>query len=351
MAAPAVLPAGASCAGGVDSVHSPDYRPIMVPDATVVVCTRDRPAQLEACLAALAAQTYPRSEVLVVDNGATGPVADICRQRGVACIHEPIPGLTRARNLGARAARTELVAYIDDDAIAEPGWLAALATEFADSRVAAVVGRTRYMKAWGDRPMSEDEALGEPGPRPRRVFDRGADGWFALACFGQIGDGNTMAFRCRLLIDAVRFDERLGRGRLVESGDEHVAFMSLIADGYRVIHAPDAVVRHPMPAEPERRHAKRIRDLRASVAYTLFLWLQFPGHRGEIAAFLGEAMRKRVLRTRVPAPPATGLTTSQAMAAAWDGIRVYLEARQEWMPPGGATPAAVTATPRVVTLR
>ena len=323
----------------------------MVPDATVVICTRDRPAQLEACLNALAAQTYPWFEILVVDNGATGSVPELCRQRGIACIRESIPGLTRARNLGARAARTEIVAYIDDDAIAEPEWLDALAREFTDPRVAAAAGRTRYMKAWGDQPMSEVEAPGEPGPRSRRVFDRGAAGWFALACFGRIGDGNTMAFRRRLLIDAVRFDERLGRGRLIESGDEHVAFMSLISDGYRVIHAPEAVVRHPMPAEPGRRHAKRVRDLRASVAYILFLWIQFPGHRGQIARFLGAAARKRVLRTREPVLAATGLTTLQAFAAAFDGIRVYLKARQEWMPQGGANQSAVTATPRVVTLR
>lgn len=323
----------------------------MVPDATVVVCTRDRPAQLEACLDALAAQSYPCSEILVVDNSATGSVADICRQRGVACIREPIPGLTRARNLGARAARTEIVAYIDDDAIAEPGWLEALAREFADARVAAVAGRTRYMKAWGDQPMSEDDAPGEPGPRPRRVFDRDVDGWFALACFGRIGDGNTMAFRRRLLIEAVRFDERLGRGRLIESGDEHVAFMSLISDGHRVIHAPDAVVRHPMPAEPGRRHAKRIRDLRASMAYMLFLWLQFPGHRPDIARFLRAALRKRVSRSPAVAPGPAGLTIPQTIAAVWHGVRVYLKARQEWLPHGRTNQHAVVATPRVVTLR
>lgn len=323
----------------------------MVPDATVVVCTRDRPAQLEACLDALAAQTYPDSEILVVDNGAPGAVADICRQRGVACIREPIPGLTRARNLGARAARTEVVAYIDDDAIPEPGWLESLAREFADSRVAAVAGHTRYMKAWADRPMTEDDAPGEPGPRPRRAFDRGTDSWFVLACFGRIGDGNTMAFRRRTLVESVRFDERLGRGRLIESGDEHVAFMSLISDGHRVIHAPAAVVRHPMPAEPERRHAKRIRDLRASVAYMLFLWLQFPGHRTDIAGFLRAALRKRVFRTTTPVPASTGLTLPQTIAAVWHGVRVYLRARHEWLPHGRAGQTAVVATPRVVTLR
>ena len=43
-------------------------------------------------------------------------------------------GLTRARNLGARAARGEIVAYIDDDAIAEPEWLAALVRDVRRSR-------------------------------------------------------------------------------------------------------------------------------------------------------------------------------------------------------------------------
>ena len=115
----------------------------MVPDVTIVVCTRDRPVQLEACLDALADQSYPHFEILVVNNGGSDVVSEICRQRGVACIREPMPGLTRARNLGARAARSELVAYIDDDATAEPGWVAALAREFADPRVAAVAGWTR----------------------------------------------------------------------------------------------------------------------------------------------------------------------------------------------------------------
>lgn len=325
----------------------------MVPYVTVIVCTRDRPVQLEACLDALAAQSHPHFEVLVVDNGATEAVTDICRQRGVACIREPIPGLTRARNLGARAARSEIVAYIDDDATAEPGWLDALAREFADPTVAAVAGWTRYMKACGDSlRMTEDEAPDEPGPRPHRVFDRGTRDWFALACFGCIGDGNTMAFRRCLLTDSVRFDERLGRGRLLESGDEHVAFMSLISDGYRVTRAPGAVVRHPVPAEASRRRAKRFRDMRASVAYLVFLWLQFPGHRGDIARFLGRALRKRLAGAATPAPAPPDLSGYQVLGAALSGVHVYWKARQEWIPHvlrAGRT--AEAATPRVVTLR
>ncbi len=324
----------------------------MVPDATVVVCTRDRPAQLETCLDSLAAQHHPPLEILVVDNGASAAVSDICRARGVACIREPIPGLTRARNLGARAARGEIVAYIDDDATAEPAWLDSLVSEFADPGVAAVAGRTRYMTAWDGLRMTQDDAPGEPGPRVRQAFDRSTRGWFAQACFGRIGDGNTMAFRRSVLIDAVRFDERLGRGRLLESGDEHVAFMSLISDGYQVVHAPEAAVRHPMPGEPGLRRAKRLRDLRASFAYMIFLWFQFPTHRGDISRFLAEGLRRRAGGAGVAVPAASRLSAFQVLAAAWSGVRVYVKARREWLPGKSLANRSAAATmPRVVTLR
>lgn len=323
----------------------------MVPDATVVVCTRDRPVQLEACLNSLAALGSSHFEILVVDNGASDAVAHICRQRGIACIREPIPGLTRARNLGARAARGRVVAYIDDDAVAEPGWLDALLREFADPAVAAVAGWTRYMKALpGTLSMTMEEAEDEPRPRPRQAFDRRDRDWFAVACFGGIGDGNTMAFRRDLLIESVRFDERLGRGRLLESGDEHVAFMSLISDGHRVVRAPDAVVCHPTPAEPALRRAKRARDLRASVAYMLFLWMQFPAHRGDIARFIGRGLRKRATGA-AGSPSATGLSRWQTLTAAWGGIQDYLRAREEWTPDRSGAGQRAWTPPQVVTLR
>jgi glycosyltransferase involved in cell wall biosynthesis len=298
--------------------------------ATVIVCTRDRPAHLRACLDALALQSYLRFDVLVVDNASVEPVDEICRARGIRCIHEPVPGLTRARNLGARAAHGELIVYIDDDAIPEPGWLEALAREFSDPSVAAVAGRTRYMNAHGDSLfMSAEPAAEDNGLRPWRSFDRQTRNWFALACFGGIGDGNTMAFRRHAIVNLGGFDERLGRGRLLEGGDEHVAFMSLIAAGGRVVYTPDAAVRHPMPASPALRRARLKRDLSASIAYVLFLWVEFPAHRRDIIHFLGRAVMKRVPGVSRPASASVRLTRLQALIAMLSGIRIYWKARQE----------------------
>jgi glycosyltransferase involved in cell wall biosynthesis len=301
------------------------------PGVTVVVCTRDRPLQLQACLDALVKQRYPKFHILVVDNACAEPVDEICRIKGVACIHEPVPGLTRARNVGARAARAELIAYIDDDAIPEPQWLEALAREFVDPAVAAVAGKTRYMKALGDTLfMSDEPAPDEIGARPHRSFDKGTQDWFALACFGGIGDGNTMAFRRDVIASSDIFDERLGRGRLLEGGDEHVAFMSLIADGYRVNYAPDAIVRHPTPATPALQRARRFRDLSASIAHVIFLWFEFPAHRGDIIRFLRRAVMKRIAGAKGAQPVSARLSRSAALLAMLGGIGVYWRARREW---------------------
>ena len=320
----------------------------MTEHVTVIVCTRDRPRELERCLAALGALEHPSFDILVVDNGAVDGIAELCRHYGAACIREPLPGLTRARNLGARAARSPLVAYIDDDAIAEPGWLSALVRPLSDPAVAAVAGRTLYMKSRGDTlEMSQEPAAGEGRDRPACIVDRATPGWFALACFGGIGDGNTMAFRRDLLTSAVRFDERIGRGKLIDGGDEHVAFMSLISDGHRVAHADDAVVRHPAPGSDAARRAKRRRDLRSSIAYLLFLFAQFPRHRTDIAAFVARALLRRT-RRRAAAGAQPRLQATETMACLWQGCHLYRRARKEWRAP---RLAGGTAAARVVTLR
>src|SRR5262245_13064210 len=92
--------------------------------ATVIVCTRDRPELLEGCLAALATQDHPSYEVLVVDNASRGPetreLADAWNARYVC---EERPGLDRARNRALRESASPIVAFTDDDARPEPGWL------------------------------------------------------------------------------------------------------------------------------------------------------------------------------------------------------------------------------------
>ncbi len=117
--------------------------------ASVIVPTYSRPKLLRDALASLVCQEEVEDgyEVLVVDNKPEGEVRAIVREfEGrspcpVSYIEEPAVGLHNARHAGARAARGRILAYVDDDVIAPPGWLKGLLAPFADPEVGIVAGK------------------------------------------------------------------------------------------------------------------------------------------------------------------------------------------------------------------
>jgi glycosyltransferase involved in cell wall biosynthesis len=67
---------------------------------------------------------YPEYEVVVVDNASRDPaVAEVVAQSGCRYVREDGPGLNWARNRGIEEANHDLIAFIDDDALAASGWL------------------------------------------------------------------------------------------------------------------------------------------------------------------------------------------------------------------------------------
>src|SRR3954452_21935926 len=89
----------------------PPARGLDRPSGTVVVCTRNRPDQLGRCLQSLASLP-PRDhlDVLVVDNGdGNEAVQSLVEQHGFRWVHEPVPGLNRARNRGLLEASGDVV--------------------------------------------------------------------------------------------------------------------------------------------------------------------------------------------------------------------------------------------------
>jgi glycosyltransferase involved in cell wall biosynthesis len=108
---------------------------------SVVVCTRDRVLSLERTLQSLARQDYPDFEVVVIDNCSRDEgVRRVVEKSGFRYAYQERPGLDWARNLGIQVASHAIVAFIDDDALAAPGWLRGLAHGFSDPEVMAVTG-------------------------------------------------------------------------------------------------------------------------------------------------------------------------------------------------------------------
>jgi glycosyltransferase involved in cell wall biosynthesis len=284
------------------------------PTCSVVVCTRNRPDALNCCLRALEQLHYPSFEVMVVDNAPSDDRAfAVSRRAGVRYLVEPIPGLSRARNTGARACSSEVVAFTDDDAAPEPAWLAHLASPFHDPEVAVTTGRTLpLLDQAADASESDSTDL---GPSVIRL-DRRHPVWFEMACFGGIGNGNNMAFRRRVFDEWRGFDERLGRGALLSSCEEHRAFAQLIERGYAVVYTPGARVRHPIPTTLEERQKDYVQSRADLAAYAVFLFV-VTRHKWRVSRYVAEAAigtRRRWRFHTETSPPAV---------SRWSLARIY----------------------------
>ena len=100
------------------------------PLITVAICTRNRAGFLEQAVRSVLPQITGDTDVLIVDNASTDETPTITAQLKslhscVSVCREPELGLSAARNTALARARGQYVIFLDDDAVAEPGWLAA----------------------------------------------------------------------------------------------------------------------------------------------------------------------------------------------------------------------------------
>jgi cellulose synthase/poly-beta-1,6-N-acetylglucosamine synthase-like glycosyltransferase len=248
--------------------------------STVVICTRNRPALLQKCLDAVCSLNPSPTEILVIDNSeGDDATRKVAKNHHARYSIEPATGLSRARNRGLRESQTEIVAFIDDDVIPEPDWLANLVAPFSDPETGATTGRV----------ITPDSRAGEESCKPRSIDNRHPH-WVEIAAFGGLGFGANMAFRRHALPSGRFFDERLGRGAPFEIAEESYAFVWLLSRGHRVEYVPSAAVHHP----PLSRNAIE-REARNSFSYWLLLLSEFPQQRSNLIRFLFRRLRGKPL--------------------------------------------------------
>ena len=102
---------------------------------SVVINTYNRARYLQDCLVSLSQQTYPDFEVIVVDGPSTDHTGHILSQWGarIKAFQTKHRNLAVSRNIGIDACQGDVVAFIDDDAVAYPNWLSALAQTYRDN--------------------------------------------------------------------------------------------------------------------------------------------------------------------------------------------------------------------------
>ena len=224
------------------------------PFVTVVIATRDRPASIATCLRSLLASDYPDYEIIVVDNAPrTSATADWIRQtygnlRQVRYVREDRPGNSWARNCGLMEARTEIVAFIDDDVLVDAHWLAELAKDFSISEnVACVTGMILPVELETPAQAWIEQYGGFSKGYHRRIFDMAEnrpDGPLYPYTAGMFGSGANMAFKTSVLREMGGFDPALGGGSSAFGGEDLAVFFQVVTRGYQLVYEPAAIVHH-----------------------------------------------------------------------------------------------------------
>lgn len=114
-----------------------------VPSVTVIIPTRDRKGELVECLESVLAQDYPKDklEVIVIDDGSEDGTDDVVRAFPCKLLsHKNSRGQSYCRNLGAKEAHGEILAFVDSDCVAGRQWLRELVHYFQWDRIGAVGG-------------------------------------------------------------------------------------------------------------------------------------------------------------------------------------------------------------------
>lgn len=112
-----------------------------------IICTRNRARYLPQAIHSLAEQNIAREdyEIIVVDNASTDATKETVARlshevSNLRYVLEENPGLSAARNRGLKEAAGPIVAFLDDDALATPGWLSAILDAFETEPRPACVG-------------------------------------------------------------------------------------------------------------------------------------------------------------------------------------------------------------------
>ena len=199
-----------------------------LPRVSVVVCTYNGSATLDECLRSLERLDYPNYEVILVDDGSTDAVPSIAaRFPNVRYVRQENRGLSAARNTGALATTGEIVAYTDDDCIADEAWLLYLVRAMQTQRVDVVGGPNvpPASDAWTARCV----AASPGGPSHVMLDDRRAEHV----------PGCNMAFRRDRLLELGGFDAQFR-----QAGDDVDICWRFIDSGMEIGYAPAALVWH-----------------------------------------------------------------------------------------------------------
>lgn len=337
-----------------------------LPTMSVVVPTiASRLDELDGCLRSLEDSDYPEVDLFLVDNRRTVPTPDplatlMANHPCVRVLRAPRAGISAARNVGIAHARSEIVAFTDDDVRVERSWLRAIGERLArEPDTDAVSGLVlpgeldtpaqiyyeRYFGGFG-APRTFDAAhlvadaratqwrrsgyfiaLDDDGREVRRASLYGVGAYVA---------GANMAFRREALERIGGFNEDLGTGTPARGGEDLYAVITLLAKGGRVTYEPAAAVYH--------RHRRAYADLVAQMdasgvgfsAMLCALVRSDPRHGARLLSQAATALAQTLRRARASGVARAGAAVPPEFF--WREVRGYLRGPAAYLASRRRTP-------------
>ena len=246
---------------------------------SAVVCTYNRAESLRETLQSLKRQVLPEDawlEIVIVDNNSQDDTRAVVEDEArlsawpIRYVFEGRQGLSCARNAGIRAAVGPIVAFLDDDVIAEPGWAHGVWACMQETGCDAVAGKV-MMRWMCPRPSWLVDEL--RGPLMRQDCGPYRIRWD----LSQHMLGANMAFRRDVFRDIGVFDETLGRtGESLIGGEDQEISQRLVRDHRIIVYEPKAAVWHKVM--PERVTPAFYRRWFTDIAYTQAHQLSWKWH-------------------------------------------------------------------------
>lgn len=209
-------------------------------ELSVVIPTRNRRSMLTKALNSLTGQAV---ELVVIDNGSSDGTRELIESRGLRYILETQPGASNAKNRGIHEAKGKWIAFLDDDATADPQWAKSVLRAIAVSPAASVIGGPIIVEwpgakpAWMPREREGYYGHCDYGPVRRRLV------------YPEYPFGSNMVLRRDLLLSIGGLSAKVGpvAGNMMSAGEQEMFYRLSKTDAH-VVYEPTAKVHHWIPA-------------------------------------------------------------------------------------------------------
>jgi GT2 family glycosyltransferase len=305
---------------------------------TVAICTYHRPDDLIKAMRSIKDQTRLPEEVIIVDNGCQDDIKALVESvmPSARYVAESFPGLDFARNRAICETNSEILAFLDDDAIADPDWVFSIRNAFSNNNVSALTGLILplELKTNAQQLFEKNGGFGR-GFKKRIVPKTSGNGAFhvfpALVNTFNIGSGCNMAFKTSVLKKLNGFDVALDAGAFLPGGGDLDMFYRTMRNGYRIIYEPKAMVLH--------RHRRSMQTLkrqlsghqRSVIAFlTKAIFLESSDGRAAVLAFLGWRLIKpivRIMKRSIGRDVLPAVLLIDMLKSSWLGLGSYYASR------------------------